>query len=208
LLLNERRKRFLFPWQRARRGAALRASYFEMMGGPGSDAGLASPGAVIFTGMRASFLSILQILISAACMTRAAASDLPSGSAKGACATGGAAPVALAYAAAFVDQKEEGKPTLLILSDVKLPVATWTSEFDLMRATGKLPFSGAIFFLDKDGAVFRTDFYWKGRQSSVSGYFKLKLDAKVGKELTGAVASNAGDAKDPKVDATFHATLK
>ena len=69
-------------------------------------------------------------------------------------------------------------------------------------------FSGAIFFLNKDGEVFRTDFYWKGRQSSVSGYFKLKLDSKAGKELMGSVASSEGDAKDPKVDATFHATLK
>ena len=155
------------------------------------------------------FLSLLLNLVLANIfISFAAAAELPTGTAKGTCATGGGAPIALAYAAAFVDQKEEGKPTLLILSDVKLPVATWTSEFDLMRATGKLPFSGAIFFLDKDGVVFRTDFYWKGRQSSVSGYFKLKLDAKAGKELTGAVASNDGDAKDPKVDATFHATLK
>ena len=148
---------------------------------------------------------LLQLLIP---ITLATAADLPSGTAKGTCAKDGAAPVALAFAGAFVDQKDERKPTLLILSDVKLPTATWTSEFDLMRATGKLPFSGAIFFLDKDGAVFRTDFYWKGRQSSVSGYFKLTLDPRAGKELTGTVVSEAGDAKDPKLDATFHATLK
>ena len=151
---------------------------------------------------------LLLLLIGLASITLVHAADLPGGTAKGTCAKDGAPPVALAYAGAFVDQKDERKPTLLILSDVKLPTATWTSEFDLMRAVGKLPFSGAIFFLDKDGEVFRTDFYWKGRQSSVSGYFKLKLDAKAGKELTGAVASNEGEAKDPKVDATFHATLK
>lgn len=151
---------------------------------------------------------LLSVFISIVSLTLAVAADLPSGTAKGTCTKDGAAPVALAFAGAFVDQKDDRKPTLLILSDVKLPTATWTSEFDLMRATGKLPFSGAIFFLDKDGAVFRSDFYWKGRQSSVSGFFKLQLDNKAGKELTGAVASNAGDAKDPKVDATFHATLK
>jgi len=137
-----------------------------------------------------------------------AAAELPAGTAKGNCAKDGAPPVALAYAGAFVDQKEEDKPTLLILSDIKLPTDSWKSEFDLMRALGKLPFSGAIFFLNKDGEVFRTDFYWTGRQSSVSGYFKLQLDSKAGKELTGSVASSAGEAKDPKVDATFHATLK
>ena len=107
-----------------------------------------------------------------------------------------------------MDQKDERKPTVLILSDRKLPTEKWTSEFDLMHAVGKLPFSGVVFFLNKDGEVFRSDTYWKGRQASVSGYFKLKLDAKGGKELTGAVVSNDGDAKDPKADATFHATLK
>lgn len=151
---------------------------------------------------------LLQCLLSFASVALAAAVDLPSGTAKGTCAKDGAAPVALAYAGAFVDQKEDDKPTLLILSDLKLPTAMWTSEFDLMRATGKLPFSGAIFFLKKDGTVYRTDFYWKGRQSSVSGYFTLKLDAPAGKELTGSVASSGGEAKDPKVDGAFHATLK
>ncbi len=141
-------------------------------------------------------------------VSRISAADLPSGAAKGTCAKDGATPVALAFASAFTDQKEDDKPTLLILSDIKLPTATWTSEFDLMRATGKLPFSGVIFFLKKDGELFRTDFYWKGRQSSVSGYFKLKLDALAGKELTGSVVTESGEPKDPKVDATFHATLK
>jgi hypothetical protein len=152
---------------------------------------------------------LLQFLVFIASVALGFAADLPAGTAKGTCAKDAAPPVALAFAGAFVDQKEERKPTPLILSDIKLPTETWTSEFDLMRATGKLPFSGAIFFLDKDGAVFRTDFYWKGRQSSVSGYFTLKLDGKPGKDLTGTVTSGSGsEAKDPKVDATFHATLK
>ena len=150
---------------------------------------------------------LLQLCLSIMSLTLVTAADPGSGTAKGTCAKDGAAPIALAHAGAFVDQKDDRKPTLLILSDIKLPTEKWTSEFDLMRATGKLPFSGAIFFLDKDGEVFRTDFYWKGRQSSVSGYFKLKLDGKPGKELIGTVVSDGGEAKDPKVDATFHATL-
>jgi hypothetical protein len=149
---------------------------------------------------------ILALLLSLL-LSIASAADLPSGTAKGTCANEGAAPVALAYAGAFVDQKDDRKPTLIILSDIKLPTGSWTSDFDILRATSKLRFSGAIFFLDKDGEVFRTDFYWKGQQSGVSGYFKLKLDSKTGKELTGTVVTSAGDAKDPKVDATFHATL-
>jgi len=150
---------------------------------------------------------LLKVCLALAPVALVSAADLPSGTANGTCAKDGAAPIALKYAGAFVDQKDSDKPTLLILSDIKLPTGSWKSEFDLMGATGKLPFSGAIFFLNKDGEVFRTDFYWKGRQSGVSGYFKLKLDGKAGKELTGMVASSGGDAKDPKVDATFHATL-
>ena len=136
------------------------------------------------------------------------AADLPTGTAKGTCTKDGAAPIALHFAGAFVDQKDSDKPTLLILSDIKLPTNAWTSEFDIMESHEKYPFSGAIFFLNKEGEVFRTDFYWKGRQSSVSGYFKLTLDGKAGKELSGSVATTSGDATDPKVDATLHATLK
>ncbi|HSI15208.1 MAG TPA: hypothetical protein VK961_24380 [Chthoniobacter sp.] len=151
---------------------------------------------------------LLQLLLAIASVAFVTAADLPGGTAKGTCSKDGAPAITLAYAGAFVDQKDSDKPTLLILSDIKLPTASWTSEFDLMGAVGKLPFSGAIFFLNKEGEVFRSDFYWKGRQSSVSGYFKLKLDSKAGKELTGTVATTSGEAKDPKVDATFHATLK
>src|SRR5258708_6942916 len=147
---------------------------------------------------------LLQLFLTLTSVALVRAADLPGGTAKGTCAKDGGTPVALAYAGAFVDQKEDDKPTLLILSDIKLPTESWKSEFDLMGAVGKLPFSGAIFFLNKDGEVFRTDFYWKGRQSSVSGYFKLTLEKKAGKELTGTVASSVGEPKDPKVDATFH----
>lgn len=137
----------------------------------------------------------------------ASAEELASGTAKGTCANKGEKAVALKFATAFVDQKDDRKPTVLILSDVKLPAEKWTSEFDLMRATGKNPFSGAVFFV-KDGAAYRSDFYWQGNQAGVSGYYTLKLDAKPGKELTGSVVSESGKETDPKVDATFHATLK
>ena len=147
------------------------------------------------------------LVLALALFTTAALAEPPAaGTAKGTCATKGEPAVTLAFATAFVDQKDERKPTLLILSDVKLPAEKWTSEFDLMRANSK--FSGAIFFLGKDNEVFRTDFYWKGRQSSVSGYFTLKLNEKSGKDLTGTVASDGGTASDPKVDAAFHAALK
>ena len=122
---------------------------------------------------------LLQILISIATTMCALAEDLPRGTAQGTAATGGEVPATLTSAAAFIDQKDESKPTVLVISDRKLPTEKWTSEFDLMRAVGKLPFSGVVFFI-KDGEAFRTDTYWKGRQASVSGYFKVTLDAKAG----------------------------
>ncbi len=150
--------------------------------------------------------SILAILAILAAATLALAEPPPVGTAKGTCAKNAEPAVALTNAAVFVDQKDDRKPTVLILSDVKLPTEKWTSEFDLMRANK--PFSGAIFFINKENEVYRSDFYWKGRQSSVSGYFKLKLDPKNGNDITGTVASTSDDAKEPKVDATFHAVLK
>lgn len=35
--------------------------------------------------------------------------------------------------------------------------------------------SGVVFFLDKEGQVFRSDVHTNGRQSSVSGIFEVKI---------------------------------
>jgi hypothetical protein len=53
--------------------------------------------------------------------TAVAASDLPAGSAKGSLTYDGAT-AELKFAAAFVDQKDERKPIVLVISDQKLPV--------------------------------------------------------------------------------------
>jgi hypothetical protein len=67
-------------------------------------------------------------------------------------------------------------------------------------------FNGIVFFLDKEGKVFRTDVHMKDRQTAVSGIFDLKLDNPTSKELTGsAIASGSGS---DKLDVAFHATLK
>ena len=113
----------------------------------------------------------------------------------------------LTNAAAFVDKKDSDKPTIIILSDKKLPTEKWTSEFDLMMSHPT--FTGVVFWLKPDGTVYRSDTYDKGKQASVSGYFKLKLDGAMGKDLTGTVASNEKpDEKDPKADVTFHAVAQ
>jgi hypothetical protein len=132
------------------------------------------------------------------------AADLASGEAKGSYAPEGAAAATITHADAFVDQKDERRPTILVLTDKKLPTEKWKSEFDLMLAHEK--FSGVLFWLDKDGAVFRTDTYENGRQSSVAGLFDLKLDNKGGKEITGTAVSKQGASE--KLDVTFHATVK
>ncbi len=132
-----------------------------------------------------------------------AASDLASGSAKGSL-TFDDGTAALTFAAAFVDQKDERKPVILILSDKKLPTEKWTSDFDILRDSSK--FNGIVFFLDKEGKVFRTSVHMKDRTTAVSGIFDLKLDNPASKEVTGS-ATTSGSGSD-KLDVAFHATLK
>jgi hypothetical protein len=132
-----------------------------------------------------------------------AASDLANGSAKGSL-TFDDTTAALTYAAAFVDQKDERKPVILLLSDKKLPTEKWKTEFDMLFDGSK--FNGIVFFLDKEGKVFRTDVHMKGRQTGVSGLFELKLDNPASKELTGSATATEG--RSDKLDVAFHATLK
>ena len=134
-----------------------------------------------------------------------AASDLPSGAAKGSLTFDGAT-VPLTHAAAFVDQTDERKPVIVLLSDKKLPVEKWKSEFDMMFDKSK--FNGIVFFLDPEGKVFRTDVRLKNKQTGVSGIFDLKLDNPASKELTGSATATATDGRSDKLDVTFHASLK
>jgi hypothetical protein len=133
-----------------------------------------------------------------------AAPDLPSGTTKGSLTFDGAT-AALSYAAAFIDQKDERKPVVLILSDKKLPAENWTSDFDIMRDKSK--FNGIVFFFDKEGKVYRTDVHMKDRQTGVSGIFDAKPDNPTSKDLTGTATGKSGSGTD-KLDAAFHATLK
>jgi hypothetical protein len=131
-----------------------------------------------------------------------AASDLPTGTAKGSLTFDGAT-AALIYAAAFVDQKDEDKPVILILSDKKISTDKWTSQFDMMRDGPK--FDGIVFHL-KEGKMVRTTVHMKDRKTAVSGIFDVKLDSPAGKEITGSATS--GESKSDKLDVAFHATLK
>ena len=130
--------------------------------------------------------------------------DLPAGSAKGSITFDGSTSD-LKYAAAFVDQKDDRKPVVLLISDQKLPAGKWTSEFDMMRDHTK--WSGIAVFLDKDGSVYRTDVHTKGQQSSVSGMFDVKINDPKSQDLAGAAKSES-DSADKKLDVTFHAVKK
>lgn len=132
------------------------------------------------------------------------AADLAAGAAKGTYTPEGGAAVTITYAAAFVDQKDDRKPTILLLTDKKLPTEKWKSEFDLMLSHEK--FSGVLFWLDKEGSVFRSDTYQSGRQASVSGLFELKLASKEAKDLSGSATSR--ESASEKLDVTFHAVVK
>ena len=136
----------------------------------------------------------------------AIAADPPANTVKGTFTPEGKPVVTLTFAGAFVDVKDERSPVIVLLSDKKLPTEKWTSEFDLMRENPK--FNGVAFWLDKEGSVFRTATYVEGQHSSVSGYFAMKLDGPMGKDLTGTVTTNNPAGDGPKADATFHVTLK
>lgn len=147
-------------------------------------------------------MSVLVVFFSANCAR--AATDLPASSAKGSLTYDGAT-AELNFAAAFIDQKDERKPIVLVISDQKLPIEKWESEFDMMMDHSK--WSGVVFFLDKEGQFFRSDVHMNGRQSSVSGFFELKIDNPSSKDLAGT-ARTTTDEKETKLDAAFHATLK
>jgi hypothetical protein len=132
-----------------------------------------------------------------------AETDLPSGTAKGSL-TYKEGTAELKFAAAFIDQKDSDKPTVLLLSDTKLASEKWTSEFDMMR--DKTKWNGIAFFI-VNGQAIRSDIHMNGEQPSVSGIFTLKLDNPSGKDLTGTAVTDEG-AKNAKLDVSFHAALK
>lgn len=151
---------------------------------------------------KTSLLSILAIFSITGFLS--AATDLSAGSAKGSLTYEGAS-AELKFASAFVDQKDDRKPVILLITDKKLPTEKWTSEFDMMRDSSK--WSGVVFFLDKEGSVFRSDVHMSGRQASVSGIWDLKIDNPTSKDLTGT-AKTKDDEKETKLEVTFHAALK
>jgi len=159
--------------------------------------------------MSAKKLSVLPVVL--ACLSLIAAPEtLKPGIAASRFAANGKE-AKIAYAAAFTDQNDAGKPVVLVLSDKELPASKWKNGSEMSAYRREHNFMGVAFWIDKDNKVFRTDFFdGTSFPTSASGIFDLKLD-RAATSLTGSAKSNAAAAKlhDPvKLDATFSAALK
>src|SRR5437773_2549968 len=80
-----------------------------------------------------------------------AANDLPAGSANGSLTYDGAT-AEPKFAVGFVDQKDERKPVVLVISDQRLPVQMGERIRIMMMDRSK--WSGVVFFVDKGGKFF------------------------------------------------------
>jgi hypothetical protein len=166
------------------------------------------------------YVSLLTALVVAA---PAFAAPPRSGEATGSCSIKNQNAVTLTHATAYVDILREGKPTVLVISDVKLPVEKWTSEADIARFGRR--FSGAVFVFRNDNQRADADLYWKGKRYSATYYLRLSLDQQANGEFIGTVVAEdegkSARAQRPKVpgtfgeaieylkfNAAFHATLK
>jgi len=69
--------------------------------------------------------------------TAVSASDLPAGSAKGSLTYDGAT-AELKFAAAFIDQEDQDKPIVLVISHQKLPMEKWIREGFLLLPSSSL----------------------------------------------------------------------
>jgi len=135
---------------------------------------------------------------------------LRSGQAKGTFTKNGKT-ILLSHAYVYIDQKDDRKPVLLLIVDRQVPAESWASEFDFMRFHSGHPLTGVCYWLDKDREVFRTDYYWEGRQASAMGIFELKLEKSDAKRFVGkAWSTSAGLLGDDKLklDVSFNAALK
>ncbi len=155
-------------------------------------------------------MKTLSIFAALLATTVAVASPPRIGAAKGSCSIKKEAAVTLTRAAVFVDSKRDGKPTVLVISDVKLPVEKWTSEKDI-ALSGK-QFSGAVFVLAKGHDRAEASFYWKGKQYAATYYLKLKLEQEAGGEFIGSVTTEgegkSARAQRPKIPGTFSEAIE
>jgi hypothetical protein len=144
----------------------------------------------------------------------AAAPALTSGQASGTFSVRGQV-YHLAYAAAFVDDKDATKPIVLLLTDTAVPadVLSGATTIGESQHAVKKSFSGVVLWLDKDRSILRAEYYEKDDAfpTSTSGLFAATFDGPAGKTLIGSAKSTGADARmshPVKLDVRFNAALK
>jgi hypothetical protein len=95
--------------------------------------------------------------------------------------------VTMTHAYAFVDQKDQRKPVLLLISDRAVPADQWKSEFDMMKYRSNSPFLYVCFWIDKDREEFRREHFVDKFPVSTMGVFDLKLAPSAPGTFTGTV---------------------
>jgi hypothetical protein len=105
----------------------------------------------------------------------------------------------IANAATFVDEKDAKKPVVLLLTDGPVPadVLSGATTISASQHMVKKSFTGLVFWLDKDRAIVRAEYYEKDdpAPTATSGLFALTFDSPAGKPLGGSAKSTGADAK-------------
>jgi hypothetical protein len=95
--------------------------------------------------------------------------------------------IEMTNAYAFVDQEDERKPVLLLITGKAVPAEQWKSEFDFAAYRRERPFVYVCFWLDKDRRDFRTEHFTERFPTASMGVFKLKLDPSAPNTFSGTV---------------------
>lgn len=118
---------------------------------------------------------------------------------------------AIVHAAAFVDQRDDRKPVVLLLTDKPMPAEVLSGGVSLMMHRMSHSFNGVAFYLDQKRTVFRCDYYEGDFPTSVSGLLDLKLNDAAGTSFAGSAQSNAAARSQTPplaLDVVFNATVK
>jgi hypothetical protein len=121
----------------------------------------------------------------------------------------------IANAATFVDEKDAKKPVVLLLTDGPVPadVLSGATAISASQHMVKKSFTGLVFWLDKDRAIVRAEYYEKDdpAPTATSGLFALTFDSPAGKPLGGSAKSTGADAKmshPVQLDVKFNAATR
>jgi hypothetical protein len=165
-----------------------------------------------FNSHASRFLLAASFVIVSAWPGKAQAPTLQAGQAAGTLTANGKTHK-LAHASAYIDAKDESRPTVLLLTDVPPNPTLFEGRVTITFAQvmAEQPFSGLVFKMNERGIVRNVEYYDKDEATTVTGLFELKLDEPLGKTIIGSAKATPDAAtKTPPIqlEATFHATVK